>query len=362
LLILMLSFGFFGFSLSLAAGCDVRLYEHAHTTEGMKCTLHDADGTNLHSLYGNPQGCPGNGQLSRVLVEGDCYVDLYHGTYYSGTHQRLWGNGDYAVTNAAHFTNDAVKSVRVRNSFCSSGYPVEGSCHQCRVTLGQHMTSNHNNMGRWCEKYDGYSTSSFSTNNGCPGKNEVSYIKIEGPCEMELFEHAGYEGHDWVLSGPGTYYASFQNDEHYENDEIHSFKISLIAGRRRRENTDRVTFMMSEEEKAKAGLPSAPMWQGKETQLEVHRMDVGEDEEELERLENRVMQELEEQERELIREEERLAKTATQRLFELEEREEAAPGLRDTSSSAAPRTADLLEKVRSYISTHRSTTDEDDQE
>lgn len=350
----MLTIGFFGFSLA----CDVRLFEHSHTTAApsAKCTIHEGKSFNNmdnRSMHG--EACPGNGQLSKVTRRGMCYVDIWHETNYGGTHERLWGSFPDQAHNTlvkGPLTNDVAKSIRVYKAWCPSAtkkYPVMGYCKKCRVTLAEHKPTSTTNglgsykeMGRWCERGDGYKTRSFSANGGCPGRNEISYIKIEGNCDMKVYSKRYYKGHVWHLKGPGTFDATFQSDQHYENDEIESIKFYL-AGRRRREATEsnRVILVMSEEEKERL-LRHEPHQQLAEEDERLAAYDL-ERETGVFREEERMAADplhLEERETGVFREEERVA---ADRLFDLEE-----PAAR----------AGLLERVLDYISTGAVYTDE----
>lgn len=289
----MLSFGFFVFSVTpaLAWSCNVRLYAHSHTTEDSseegsnKCTLHENDHIlTLNNAKARNAGCPGQNEISRIKVEGPCYVDLYHGSLYSGKHQRIWEAGDYYAHSPA-FDNDEINSLKIfkyQSCYSYQPYTVNGHCARCRVTFAQHNSANANSMGVWCEKKDSEWVKNMNhLGYECPDSNDLSAVKIEGNCYVELWENDNYSGHKWVLSGSGFYGSTFTSSGNFENDEVNSFKIRTGSGRRRGgvDEDENVTYLISDEERTRFGLGVGPRYGLPETNL-IERVEEVQDSEE----------------------------------------------------------------------------------
>lgn len=211
--------------------CKVTFKKHA----GSQTSINDCQivgSKQWHTLGG--LGCPGSNELSHLIVEGPCQVDLYSEEFYGGEHirfEQIGGINEYWGEDDHDFENDHFSSVQVYqqpwSSFgfgCPSGqYSVNGECTSCRVTFSENFA---HRSGQWCDKALGDSLPNFM--GGCPGNNKLSYVRIDGDCMVKLYSGSAYTGQIWHL--PGTQGTNFAANTYFTNDVVSSFKI--VSGRR----------------------------------------------------------------------------------------------------------------------------------
>jgi len=218
---------FAAFSLTaVLARCSVKIYDERFWN-GKSCTIYSDKPANLVENISSRSGCPDNNYITKIVLAGKCSLDLFEDTSYGGSHVRLDNTGSSSKTYYdLHFT--AHRSLRVDEILsCGSGrYSVRGVCGPCRVTFSEH--AGHKN-GRWCDRGDTMGTVSIAGSRDCPANDKLSFVKVEGSCRVELYEHSSWGGNQWNLNGAGSYSGT---SSYFVNDAVSSFKIYAQNGRR----------------------------------------------------------------------------------------------------------------------------------